>query len=180
MNPSLDNVILVNENDTQIGVCEKLEAHQKGLLHRAFSIFLFNSSNELLVQKRAASKYHSANLWSNTCCSHPAPGETVQEAAARRLNEEMYLTSELFHLFHFNYQVKFDNGLTENEIDHVLIGKTEKTPKINPEEAREYHWMSLEHLQKDMNENPTEYTYWFQYIIRNFIENLQQGIHENL
>ena len=100
MNPSLDNVILVNENDTQIGVCEKLEAHQKGLLHRAFSIFLFNSTNELLVQKRAATKYHSANLWSNTCCSHPAPGETIQEAAVRRLNEEMYLISEKCILHH--------------------------------------------------------------------------------
>lgn len=180
MNSTKTYVILVNEKDEQIGRCEKLEAHQKGLLHRAFSIFLFNSKNELLVQKRATTKYHSADLWSNTCCSHPTPEETIQEAATRRLHEEIYLTSKLFHLFHFNYLVTFDNGLIENEIDHVLIGKTDETPTINPEEASEYRWMNLEELQKEMNENPSQYTFWFQYIIRNFIENLQQGIHENL
>lgn len=180
MNPTLDHVILVDENDTQIGVCEKLEAHQKGLLHRAFSIFIVNSNNELLLQKRADTKYHSSGLWSNSCCSHPAPNETIMEASIRRLYEELNLSVQLTPLFQFNYCVTFENGLTENEIDYVLIGKTDAPPILNPEEASEYRWMSLEHLQKEMIANPSEYTYWFQYIIRNFMEKLHQGIHENL
>ncbi len=157
----MDEVILVNNKDQEIGIMEKLEAHQKGLLHRAFSIFIFNSKGELLLQKRALHKYHSPGLWTNTCCSHPKPKETNIEAANRRLKEEMGLQTDLTHAFHFIYRVEFDNGLTEYELDHVFYAYSDEIPKINPDEVHEYKYISNDELEKDMDLNPGIYTEWF-------------------
>ncbi|MES2513576.1 MAG: isopentenyl-diphosphate Delta-isomerase [Bacteroidota bacterium] len=156
-----DYVILVDELDNDIGVMEKLEAHQKGLLHRAFSIFIFNDKNELLLQQRALSKYHSAGLWTNTCCSHPRPHETVKDAAHRRLYEEMGLSCELQITTNFIYKTDFENGLTEHEFDYVLTGQTNQTPIINPDEVESYEWRSIDDIKKDMGLNPDKYTAWF-------------------
>jgi isopentenyl-diphosphate delta-isomerase len=158
---SMPNVILVDKNDKEIGEAEKLEAHEKGLLHRAFSIFIFNDKKELMLQKRAKSKYHCGNLWTNTVCSHPAPGESLQEATHRRLKEEMGFDCDLEELFSFAYKTTFDNGLTENEIDHVFIGTYNKSPNINFEEADEWKWISFEDLHNDIQKNPQDYTFWF-------------------
>lgn len=160
-NKEVEKVILVNEKDEAIGEMEKLEAHQKGLLHRAFSIFVFNNKNELLLQQRAFSKYHSAGLWTNTCCSHPRPGETIQEAAHRRLWEEMGLKMNLQHQGHFIYKTKFENELTEHELDHVFFGSSNQVPKINPEEVHSYKWLSIPAIKKDIQTHPSHYTVWF-------------------
>lgn len=174
-------VILVDEFDAEIGVCEKLEAHSNGLLHRAFSVLLYNSKGELLLQQRAATKYHSAGLWSNACCSHPAPNESILAAANRRLYEELFLTEiELTPLFHFNYIIQFENGLYENEIDHVLVGKWEQLPIINPEEAMNYAWKSFDEIKLELKEKPELYTYWFKHIIEEFESEVKNGMYENL
>ena len=138
-----EEVILVDENDIAIGSMEKLEAHQKGILHRAFSVFIFNSNNELLLQRRALTKYHSSGLWTNTCCSHPQPNEDTLAAANRRLKEEMGMQTSLTHKTSFIYKTNFDNGLTEHEFDHVFIGHTDTNPTINPEEVDSYKWISF-------------------------------------
>ena len=130
-----EQVILVNEHDTPIGLMGKLEAHQKALLHRAFSVFILNDKGEIMLQQRAASKYHSPNLWTNTCCSHPRQGETTIEAGKRRLQEEMGFVTELTDILSFIYKAPFDNGLTEHELDHILIGYYNAPPTINPEEV---------------------------------------------
>ncbi|MCC6182398.1 MAG: isopentenyl-diphosphate Delta-isomerase [Bacteroidia bacterium] len=158
-------VILVDEQDNEIGVMEKMQAHKEGVLHRAFSIFIFNSKNELLLQQRALSKYHSAGLWTNTCCSHPRPNETIKDAAARRLFEEMGLTSDLTIKTHFIYKSTFENGLTEHEFDYVLIGYTQAVPVINPEEVHNYKWKDIASIKKDLVENPQHYTAWFKIAI---------------
>jgi len=157
----MDEVILVNDKDQEIGKMEKLEAHQKGLLHRAFSIFIFNTKGELLLQKRALHKYHSPGLWTNTCCSHPKPNETNLEAANRRLKEEMGMKADLSHAFHFIYHVEFENGLIEHEFDHVFYAYSDEIPKINPDEVHEYKYISNDELLKDMDLNPKTYTEWF-------------------
>ncbi len=154
-------VVLVDEKDREVGVMEKIEAHRKGLLHRAFSIFVFNSKGELLLQKRARTKYHSAGLWSNTCCSHPRPGESVLEAAHRRLKEEMGFDCELKVVDKLIYSVEFENGLKENEYDYLIIGFWEGEPKPNPDEVEEWKWVSLEEVKEDIRKNPEKYTYWF-------------------
>jgi len=156
-----DKVILVDENDNELGFMDKLEAHEKGLLHRAFSIFIFNSNNELLLQKRAIHKYHSGGLWSNTCCSHPKPGETLMDATNRRLHEELNLECPLNYAFSFQYKVQFINGLTEHELDHVFIGQTDHLPSINKSEIDDWKYANCEDIQNDMNHNPTHYTEWF-------------------
>jgi isopentenyl-diphosphate delta-isomerase len=153
-------VILVDENDIPVGEEEKIKAHKEGKLHRAFSIFIFNSKNQLLLQQRALTKYHSAGLWTNTCCSHPRQNEEVLISAHRRLQEEIGFDCELKDIFNFKYKVDFDNGLTEHELDHVLIGYSEKELNINPEEIKSYKWVDLSWLQKDMKENPEIYTVW--------------------
>lgn len=158
-------VILVDEQDNEIGVMEKMQAHKEGVLHRAFSIFIFNSKNELLLQQRALSKYHSAGLWTNTCCSHPRPNETIKDAAARRLFEEMGLTSDLTIKTHFIYKSTFENGLTEHEFDYVLIGYTQAVPVINPEEVHNSKWKDIASIKKDLVENPQHYTAWFKIAI---------------
>ena len=154
-------VILVNENDEPVGTMEKLEAHQKGILHRAFSIFIFNSKGEMLLQKRALKKYHSPGLWSNACCSHPYPDEETKVAALRRLQEELGFTSPLEKAFDFVYKISFENGLTENEFDHVFIGKFDGEVKADPEEIAEYTFRSMEEIRKDLLEKRGSYTAWF-------------------
>jgi isopentenyl-diphosphate delta-isomerase len=167
-----EQVILVNENDEQIGLMPKLEAHQKAMLHRAFSVFVFNDKGELLLQKRAASKYHSPNLWTNTCCSHQRAGETNLEAGKRRLQEEMGFTCDLKEVFNFIYKAPFDNGLTEHELDHVMVGFFKDVPKINEEEVDSYKWMSLEAVRSDLEIHPEYYTEWFKIIFNEYYQRL--------
>ncbi len=162
----MEQVILVDENDNQIGAEEKLKAHQNGgKLHRCFSILVFNSKGELLLQQRALSKYHCGGLWTNTCCSHPRPGEVTGEAAHRRLKEEFGFDTEFKELFTFIYRAGFDNGLTEWEFDHVFVGTYDGKPDPNPEEIGDYMWISPEELRKDVEENPEKYTPWFRIIL---------------
>jgi isopentenyl-diphosphate delta-isomerase len=165
-------VILVNENNEQIGTMPKLEAHEKAVLHRAFSVFIFNDKNELMLQQRAALKYHSALLWTNTCCSHQLVGETNIQAGKRRLNEEMGFVVELEESISFIYKAPFDNGLTEHEYDHVLIGKYNDIPRINQDEVANWKWMSLEAVKNDMLEQPEIYTEWFKIIFDKFYEHI--------
>lgn len=167
-----EKVILVNENDEPIGLMDKLEAHQKGLLHRAFSVFVLNSKNEVMLQQRAQQKYHSPLLWTNTCCSHQREGETNLQAGNRRLFEEMGFQTPLKVLFNFIYKAPFDNGLTEHELDHVMIGFYEEDPNINPEEVQDWKWMPIEAIKRDITENPTIYTAWFKIIFENFYPNI--------
>jgi isopentenyl-diphosphate delta-isomerase len=167
-----EKVILVNEQDEQIGLMPKMEAHEKALLHRAFSVFIFNDDNELMLQQRALSKYHSPGLWTNTCCSHQREGETNIEAGKRRLQEEMGFTADLNETISFIYKAPFDNGLTEHELDHILIGYYNNVPNINPEEVEAFKWMALEDVKKDMALNPDIYTAWFKIIFDKFYEHI--------
>ena len=156
-----EKVILVDEKDWPLGEMEKMEAHRKAVLHRAFSIFVFNDKNELMLQRRALSKYHSPGLWTNTCCSHPRPGEEVLEAGHRRLQEEMGFDSELKKIFDFIYKAELDQGLTEHEFDHVLFGRYNREPAINPEEVDDWKWMTMDDIAADMKTHPHNYTVWF-------------------
>ena len=161
----IKKVILVDKNDNEIGVEEKIKVHQEGKLHRAISVFVFNSKNELLIQKRAKTKYHCPGLWTNTCCSHPEPGERTEEAAHRRLKDEMGFDCPLKEILTFIYQVDFDNNLSEHEFDHVFIGKFDSKVFPNPKEADDYKWIGLEELKKDIDQSPENYTYWFKVIL---------------
>ena len=161
-------VILVDKNDNQLGLMEKIEAHEKAVLHRAFSVFILNDNNELLLQRRALSKYHSPGLWTNTCCSHPRDGESVINAGIRRLREEMGFETEINNLFSFIYKAEFDNGLTEHEFDHVLLGRYNKTPLINKLEVSDWKWTNIEFLKKDVVINSDLYTVWFKIIFQQF------------
>lgn len=163
-----EKVILVDINDEPIGLMEKIAAHEQALLHRAFSVFVLNNKNEIMLQQRAASKYHSPLLWTNTCCSHQRPGETNIQAGKRRLQEEMGFEVELTELFNFIYKAPFDNGLTEHELDHVMIGKYNDEPNINKDEVESWKWMSIEAIKADMKENPNDYTAWFKIIFEEF------------
>jgi isopentenyl-diphosphate delta-isomerase len=154
-------VILVDEQDNQVGLMEKMEAHEKGLLHRAFSVFIFNSKGEFLLQRRAISKYHSGGLWTNSCCSHPRDGESFLEAGKRRLQEEMGFVCELEKQFDFIYKSILDNELTEHELDHVMFGTYEGEINFNKDEVMDYKYVDLESLVSDMNTNPQNYTEWF-------------------
>jgi len=154
-------ILLVDKNDNVIGKEEKIKAHREGKLHRAISIFVFNSKGELLIQKRAKTKYHCGGLWSNTCCSHPRPGEPVEKAVHRRLKDEMGFDCELKEIFSFIYKVKFDNDLFEHEYDHFFIGNFDGEPTPSPEEVDEWEWINLEELKRGIQENPDSYTYWF-------------------
>lgn len=167
-----EQVILVDEQDNQIGLMPKMEAHEKALLHRAFSVFIFNDKGELMLQQRAADKYHSPLLWTNTCCSHQRDGETSLEAGKRRLQEEMGFTTDLEEVFWFVYKAPFDNGLTEHELDHVMIGTFNGEPNINKDEVEDYKWMSLEDVKKDIDEQPSLYTAWFKIIFREYYQRL--------
>ncbi len=143
-------VVLVDQNDQKLGLMEKQQAHVAGLLHRAFSVFIFNSKGELMIQQRAASKYHSPTLWTNTCCSHPRDNETYEQAAHRRLEEEMGFDCELEYKFNFIYKAHLENDLIEHELDHVFIGTFDNEPKLNPDEVMAYRWVELDDLKKDM------------------------------
>lgn len=156
-----DDVILVDEYDNQIGTKEKMEAHRKGELHRAFSIFVFNSKNEMLLQQRAIKKYHSGGLWTNTCCSHPKPDEEINKAAHRRLEEEMGFDTKLDEAFAFTYFAELDKGLKEHEYDHVFIGSYEGNIIPNPDEVESFKWISMDTLKQDIKDNPRNYTEWF-------------------
>lgn len=169
---SEEQVILVNENDEKIGLMPKLEAHEKGLLHRAFSVFVFNEKNELMLQQRALHKYHSPGLWTNTCCSHQRDGETSLEAGKRRLFEEMGFETPLKESISFIYTAPFDNGLTEHEFDHILLGTYTKEPFINESEVAAWKWMSLEDVKKDIEAQPELYTAWFKIIFDKFQQHL--------
>jgi isopentenyl-diphosphate delta-isomerase len=159
-----EQVILVDINDNQVGLMPKMEAHEKAVLHRAFSVFIFNKKGELMLQQRAAHKYHSPLLWTNTCCSHQRNGETNLDAGTRRLQEEMGFTTAIKEVFSFIYKAPFDNGLTEHELDYVLIGYFDDEPNLNKEEAEAYKWMTLEDVKADIDENPSIYTEWFKII----------------
>lgn len=173
---SIKQVILVDSEDQEIGFMEKIEVHQKGLLHRAFSIFVFNSKDELLLQKRALGKYHSENLWTNTCCSHPEPGETITEAASRRLREEMNYTCQLWNSFSFIYKTNLENHLIEHEFDHVVIGKCDENPTLNLSEASEFKWMSLSDILSEIETFPEKYTSWFKIILNEQLEKLKNAL----
>ncbi|HEX9826427.1 MAG TPA: isopentenyl-diphosphate Delta-isomerase [Flavobacteriaceae bacterium] len=167
-----EQVILVDENDKQIGVMPKMEAHQKAVLHRAFSVFIFNDKNELMLQQRALQKYHSPGLWTNTCCSHQREGETNIEAGKRRLKEEMGFVTELLETTSFIYKVPFDNGLTEHEYDHVMVGYYNEVPNINKDEVADWKWMSLDEVKKDLVIHPEHYTVWFKIIFDKFYHHI--------
>ena len=163
-----ENVILVDKNDTQIGLMSKLDAHKKGILHRAFSVFVLNNNNEIMLQKRAYNKYHSGGLWTNTCCSHQREGENSIEAGKRRLLEEMGFETELKIITSFIYKVEFENGLTEHELDYLLIGKYLKSPVINKQEVADWKWMKVELIADDIKLNPNNYRSWFKIIFDKF------------
>lgn len=168
-------VILIDKNDNPIGLMEKIEAHEKALLHRAFSVFIFNKKGELMLQQRAAKKYHSPLLWTNTCCSHQRDGETNIEAGKRRLLEEMGFVTDLKELFSFIYKAPFDNGLTEHELDHVMIGYYDDEPNLNTDEVERFKWMSLEDVKADIEKRPKKYTAWFKIIFEKSYDKLKNA-----
>jgi isopentenyl-diphosphate delta-isomerase len=171
----MEEVILVDEEDDEIGVEEKMRAHSTDSpkLHRAFSVFIFNPEGMMLIQKRADSKYHSPGLWTNACCSHPRPGETTEEAAHRRLKEEMGFDTFISEAFEFIYKAEFDNGLTEWEYDHVFIGTHDGDITPDPDEVGDHKWMDPEELRIDIDKNPDDYTPWFKLALKQVFENIQ-------
>lgn len=169
-----EQVVLVDEKNNTLGLMPKLEAHEKGVLHRAFSVFIFNDKNELMLQQRAAHKYHSPLLWTNTCCSHQREGESNLEAGKRRLFEEMGFMTPLKEVFSFIYKAPFDNGLTEHELDFVLVGNFNGEPNINKEEVQDWKWMSLEEVKKDILQHPDLYTAWFKIIFQEFYLHIEK------
>ncbi len=169
-----EKVILVDKDDNQTGLMPKMEAHVKGLLHRAFSVIIFNSKGEILLQKRASTKYHTPNLWSNTCCSHQREGEDNLSAGKRRLNEEMGFVTNLQNFSSFVYRVVFSNGLIEHENDHIMLGVFDGVPKPNPNEVDEWKWIDIDVLVQDIKINPDQYTAWFKIIMNNYHESLKK------
>jgi isopentenyl-diphosphate delta-isomerase len=168
-----DQVILVSEDNTPRGIMEKLEAHQKAELHRAFSIFIFNSKGEMLLQKRALSKYHSGGRWTNTCCGHPQPGMDLETCAHARLNEEMGFDCTFKNAFDLTYKAELDNGLTEHEYDHVFLGYYDGLPKSNPLEVSHWKYQNTTRLQEDVKRNPDNYTAWFKIILPQLLNHIQ-------
>lgn len=166
------HVILVDENNTPVGTMEKLEAHQKGVLHRAISVYIFDDQHNLLMQKRAASKYHCGGLWTNTCCGHPLPGEDSLSAATRRLSEEMGIACPLEQQFDFRYSTELSNGLVENEYGHIYFGKYNEAPLLNPIEADDFIYVSLPALQKQIDADPGKFTPWFKLVIPKVLQHL--------
>ncbi|HZX73585.1 MAG TPA: isopentenyl-diphosphate Delta-isomerase [Cyclobacteriaceae bacterium] len=162
----MEHVILVDEQDRETGTMEKMEAHRQGLLHRAFSILVFNSKGELLLQKRAATKYHSGGLWTNTCCSHPRKDELMKLTALRKLKQEMGIEVPLEFSHKFIYKASLDHGLTEHEYDHVLIGTSDLEPILNHEEAEDWKYASLDEIKKEIKSNPESFTSWFKIMMQ--------------
>lgn len=157
----IEQVILVDNDDNPIGVSEKMEAHQKGWLHRAFSVFIFNSKGAMLLQQRSLNKYHSGGLWTNACCSHPLPGEEISLAAIRRLKEELGFVTKIEKVFDFIYKTEFENGLTEHEFDHVFTGEYEEELNINKNEVMDFCYRDMEEIRMSIQSNPEMYTSWF-------------------
>jgi len=161
-----EKVILVDENDKKIGLEEKIKAHLLGKKHRAFSVFVFNDKGELLIQKRAKEKYHSGGLWANTCCSHPRPGEKLENAVKRRLKEELGISlKKIKKIGRIDYQGRV-GGLIENELDHVFVAQWNGKPKMNKKEVAETRWIKLEDLKKEIKKNPKKFTVWFKIILK--------------
>lgn len=156
-----DKIVLVSEHDDMIGIMDKMEAHRQGLLHRAFSIYIFNSKGEMLLQQRALTKYHSGGLWTNACCSHPMPGEKVKEAAERRLMEELGFETTIEKIFDFVYKAEFENGLTEHEFDHVFAGEYEGELNVDPEEVKDYTYTGISAIKNMLEQDPQKFTAWF-------------------
>jgi isopentenyl-diphosphate delta-isomerase len=169
-----DDVVLVNEDDNEIGFMPKLEAHQKGTLHRAFSVFIFNSKGELLLQQRAIGKYHSEGLWSNTCCSHPLPNEATESAAVRRLQEEMGLQAPVNFLYSFLYKAELENGLTEHELDHVFWGISDHEPIINTAEVSNFRYIDVDELRNDLKQHPNRYTEWLKICFEDVMSKIER------
>lgn len=161
----MEKVILVDTQDNEIGTMEKMEAHKKGILHRAFSILLFDETGKVLLQKRSLNKYHSSGLWTNTCCSHPLPGEKLEEATRRRLREEMGIDLQPAFAFTFIYRAELDNQLVEHELDHVFIGTFNGKPEINRNEVQDWKFVDFTSLKQDLAANPDNYTVWFKLIM---------------
>lgn len=178
MTKQKEMVVLVDKFDNEIGTMEKMEAHEKGRLHRAFSVFIFNQKGEMLLQQRAAHKYHSPNLWTNTCCSHPRCKEGILDAGERRLKEEMGMWASLKPMFSFVYRAEFDNGLVEHEYDHVLMGKSDENPVINPAEVQDYCWKTTDEVEQWMQESPDAFTPWFKIIFKEYQQFIQAFDHE--
>lgn len=170
-------VILVDEEDRELGTLEKIEAHRQARLHRAVSVFIINQKGEWLLQRRALHKYHSGGLWTNTCCTHPYPNEDYLHAAVRRLHEEMGLLCSLTPLFYFRYESLLDHGLTENELDHVFVGYTDRVPEIEPDEVCEYRYISFEQLNREIQAHPDQYTYWFKKVYQEVEKHLLEKTH---
>ena len=168
-----EQVILVDTQDNPIGLMPKMEAHEKGILHRAFSVFILNDAGELMLQQRALHKYHSPGLWTNTCCSHQRDGETNIADGKRRLQEEMGFETELREVTSFIYKAPFDNGLTEHELDHIMIGQYNEAPNINPDEVANWKWMPIDAVREDINQHPENYTVWFIIIFEQFYEKIK-------
>ena len=168
-----EKVIIVDREDNYVGTLPKMEAHEKGVLHRAFSVFILNQKGELMLQQRALHKYHSPGLWTNTCCSHQREGEENLQAGTRRLEEEMGFSVPLEELFSFIYKAPFDNGLTEHELDHVMLGYYEGIPEINSDEVNTWKWMSLNEIASDLTVNPESYTVWFKIIFERFFNHVK-------
>ncbi|MAW16407.1 MAG: isopentenyl-diphosphate delta-isomerase [Flavobacteriaceae bacterium] len=168
-----EQVVLVNTNDQPLGLMPKMEAHEKGVLHRAFSVFILNDAGELMLQQRALHKYHSPGLWTNTCCSHQRNGESNIVAGKRRLQEEMGFVAELHELTSFIYKAPLNNGLTEHELDHIMIGHFNGTPEINPEEVANWKWMYVDDVRDNIQKHPENYTVWFIIIFDQFFEQIK-------
>jgi isopentenyl-diphosphate Delta-isomerase len=161
----MDKVILVDEHDNVLGAMDKLEAHRKGILHRAFSILIFNPKGELLLQKRSRNKYHSGGLWTNACCSHPGPNESLDDATRKRLKHEMGIDLQPAYAYKFLYRSKLDKDLTEHELDHVFTGIFDGTPIINNDEVEDWKFISIQSLREDIERHPDHYTIWFRLIM---------------
>ncbi|HXL56098.1 MAG TPA: isopentenyl-diphosphate Delta-isomerase [Chitinophagaceae bacterium] len=170
----MEQVILVNEQGEEIGTMEKMQAHEKAVLHRAISVFIFNEKNEMLLQQRAIKKYHSGGLWTNACCSHPHPGEGTQTAATRRLKEELGFETPLHKVFDFTYKASFDNGLSEHEFDHVFVGKYNGAIHPNINEVQDYCFKSIEEIESSLQSHPHKYTVWFKLAFPRILDSLIQ------
>ena len=171
-----EGVIIVNTRGESIGTMDKMAAHRAGTMHRAFSVFIFNSEGQLLLQQRAFEKYHSGGLWTNTCCSHPRLGEKTIDAANRRLQEEMGMDCEITELFQFSYRHEFENGLIENEYDHVFLGVSDEIPIANPEEVAAFRYIDLDALLLELFEQPDSYTPWFKICLEQVLEIYNQSV----
>ncbi len=174
MENTKEEVILVDSTDRPIGVMEKMQAHLQGRLHRAFSVFLFNDQNQILLQRRAFHKYHSGGLWSNTCCSHPKPGEKTTDAVHRRLQEEMGISCPVFPVFQLQYHATVDNGLQEHEFDHIYVGHYSGIPNINQNEVADWLYCDLDDLRIDMNRRPESYSKWFRIALPQLLEKMPE------